>query len=72
MTCWCCGHWLHLDDAGSPAEYCPACGEPTDMDCSNDGGRGCGDDECGRHDGHCLLEEPRYRPETCSYCEALA
>lgn len=61
MTCWCCGMWLRLNDEDQAPEFCPACGEATWRE-------GCGDDECAMHDDHCLLEEPRYRPDDCRFC----
>ena len=73
MTCWCCGLWLELEEwTGEVPEFCPACGEPTSGRDDDNPHGGCGDDECALHTGHCLLEEPRYRPDECDYCrEAL-
>ena len=61
MTCEVCGFWIQPEWDGTFPDVCP--------DCEESPATGCGDSECGQHEGHCLLEEPRYRPETCSYCK---
>lgn len=72
MTCWCCGLWLALDDDDQPPAYCRGCGEPTAGRDEDDQHGGCGDDECAFHDGHCLIEGERYRPDECDYCRSLS
>lgn len=67
ISCPSCSTYYTPPD-GDEDLYCVCCGD--DLNPQRDPSAGCGDDECARHDGHCLLEPERFRPDICELCSS--